>query len=321
MNPVPGEMLLGDIGGTNARFALLRDDRLGPIEVFAVNDYPRFTDALAALLASDRGHKITSAAFAAAGVVDDDRCPITNSGWLIDAAELRESLHFSQVLLVNDFEALAWSLPQLGSADLFAIGNGRAVPGAPLAVLGPGTGLGLACFVPHPGGDVVVASEGGHASFAAGSAREDAIIAQIRQRCGHVSAERVLSGGGLVNLYEAIAAIEGKPAPERGAADITTAGLDGSCALCRQALDTFCAMLGSFAGDAALTFGARGGVYIGGGIAPRLVKYLQTSQFRARFEAKGRLRPYLAAVPSFVIVHPDAALVGLQRLAGDSFSR
>lgn len=321
MKPVPVEILLGDVGGTNARFTFVKDDKIGPVEVLAVKDHPKFTDALAALLIGDRRNGVTGAAFAAAGPVEGNRCRVTNSGWVIDASELRGTFNWSHVRIVNDFEALAWSLPRLLPSDLVAIGSGKAVRTAPAVVLGPGTGLGLACFLPRAGGDIAISTEGGHATLPATCAREDAIIEHLRKRLGHVSAERVLSGPGLVNLYQAIGCIDHRPTIERSAAEITVAGLDGSCLVCREALDLFCAMLGTFAGNAALTFAARAGVYIGGGIAPRIAKHLRESQFRARFEAKGRFQPYLAAIPTWVITHPDATLLGLRRLAEDRIDR
>ncbi len=321
MKSVSGKILLGDIGGTNARFTFVKDDTIGPVEVLAVKDYSQFTDALAALLAGHGRNGIGGAAFAVAGPVDGNRCQVTNSGWVIDALELRSGFNWAHVRVVNDFEALAWSLPRLMPADLFAIGGGKAVRNAPAAVLGPGTGLGVACLSPRPSGDIVIDSEGGHATFPATTPRENAIIEHLRERFGHVSAERVLSGSGLVNLYQAVGSIDRRPTIERTAAEITVAGLDGGCASCREALDLFCAMLGTFTGNAALTFAARGGVYVGGGIAPRIVEHLRRSQFRPRFEAKGRFQPYLAGIPTAVIIHPDATLVGLQRLAANAGNR
>jgi glucokinase len=184
-----------------------------------------------------------------------------------------------------------------------------------MAVLGPGTGLGVACLVPGSQGSIVIASEGGHATMAATSQREDAIVDYLRRQFGHVSAERVISGSGLENLYRAVVALDGIDAPQRNAAEITKAALDGDCSIARTALDLFCAMLGTIAGNVALTFGARGGVYIAGGIAPRLTEFMARSQFRARFEHKGRFRTYLEAIPSSVIVHPAATFLGLRSIA------
>jgi glucokinase len=222
---------------------------------------------------------------------------------------------FAKVHILNDFEATALSLPLLTAADLYPVGGGEAVLGAPMAVLGPGTGLGVACFVPGFQSSIVIASEGGHATMAATSDREDAIIDYLRRQFSHVSAERVVSGSGLENLYRAVIAIDGIEAPKRSAAEITSAALDGTCPISRAALGLFCAMLGTFAGNVALMFGARGGVFIAGGIAPRLTEHIARSEFRAQFEHKGRFRQYLASIPSSIIIHPAATFMGLRSIA------
>src|SRR5215470_12881270 len=183
-----------------------------------------------------------------------------------------------------------------------------------MAVLGPGTGLGVACLVDRSEKAVVIASEGGHATLAGTCEQEDRIVDQLRKRFGHVSAERAISGSGLENLYQAIAALEGLDIPPRNATEITRDALSGECQIAKRSLEAFCAFLGSFAGNVALTFGARGGVYIAGGISPRILDFLVQSEFRKRFEAKGRLRNYLEAIPSYVITHPAAALIGLKSL-------
>ena len=311
----PGaQILLADIGATNARFALLsRGEDIGPVRTLAVADYPQFTDAVAAFLKGE-GASPGGAVLAVAGPVEDGRAVMTNCPWVIDAAELRRLLRVPTVRVINDFEATAWSLSALESDHVVAVGAGRAVAGAPMVVLGPGTGLGLASHVPRADAPVVIATEGGHVTLAAATAREEAVIAWLRGRLGHVSAERALSGPGLENLYRAIAAVDGAAVPARDATAITQAGVAGTCAVSRAALDMFCAMLGTFAGNAALSFGAHGGVFIAGGIAPRIVDYLLKSEFRARFDAKGRLRDYMQTIPLNVIVHPDYAFIGLKAL-------
>jgi len=307
--------LLGDIGATNVRFALLSNGVLGPIKWFTVADFPRFTDAVTAFLDCHCRHvSVRGALLAVAGPVANDRCMLTNSAWTIDASELCAAFSFAKVHILNDFEATALSLPLLTAADLYPVGGGKAVLGTPMAVLGPGSGLGVACFVPGSQSSIVIASEGGHATMAAISDREDAIIDYLRRQFGHVSAERVVSGSGLENLYRAVIAVDGIEAPKRNAAEITNAALDG-CQVARAALDLFCAMLGTFAGNVALMFGARGGVFIAGGIAPRLTEYIARSEFRARFEHKGRFRQYLASIPSSIIVHPAATFMGLRSIA------
>ncbi|MCB1392405.1 MAG: glucokinase [Nitrobacter sp.] len=308
--------LVGDIGGTNARFALVTDERMGPIETLAVADYPDFDRALAAFLDRHRnGLPISGAVFAVAGAVEANRSILTNSGWLIDADRLGAMFDLPVVRVVNDFKAVAWSLPDLTPRDLLAIGGGERATAAPAVVLGPGTGLGLACFVPGPYDPLVVTTEAAHTTLPGTNAREDAVIAHLRGCFGHVSVERALSGAGLVNLYQSLAAIDHLSVPRREPREITEAALRGSCPTCREAVDMFCAMLGTVAGNAALTFDARGGVYIGGGIAPRISEYLACSQFRARFEAKGRFHAYVAAIPSWVITRPDPAFIGLRHLA------
>jgi glucokinase len=312
----PHQVLLGDIGGTHARFAFLAEDRIGSIETLAARDYSCFADSLAAFLSRHPETRCFGRLLlACAGPIEDGRCELTNSSWIIDAAELRAKFDRAAVRVINDFEALAWSLPSLASSDLFNIGNGGADATAPMAVLGPGTGLGVACHALNPGGEIVFASEGGHATLPATCRREDAIIEHLRNRFGHVSVERVLSGDGLVNLYEAIVAIDHLSAAHKSAADITAGALEGGCAICREALDLFCAMLGTVAGDVALTFAAKGGVFIAGGIAPRIVEYLRHSQFRTRFESKGRSKSYLVDIATSVIVRREPAFLGLQRLA------
>jgi glucokinase len=289
---------------------------LGPTASVAVEDYPRFDQAVTAFLSRTGAHTpVSGAVLAVAVAVQKNRASITNSSWVIDAAELQNTFRLEYVRIINDFEAIAWSLPRLAAADLFPIGGGERAAEAPSVVLGPGTGLGLACFLSQANESIVLSTEGGHVTLPGTSRREDAVIAHLRDRFEHVSAERAVSGPGLINLYEALGALDGATVPVLSGVEITNAALDGSSILSREALDMFCAMLGTIAGNAALTFGARGGVYIGGGIAPRITGYLAHSQFRTRFEAKGRFRPYVAAISSSVIVHPEPAFIGLRSLA------
>jgi glucokinase len=306
--------LLGDIGGTTARFALFVDGELDPVAHLAVADHDGFNHAISAFLSRHSTRAaLNGAVLGVAGPIEDGRCEIINSGWTIEAASLRTDFGFATVRLLNDFEALAYSLPRLAAADLHPLGGGRAVPGAPMVVLGPGTGLGVAALIPHAGG--AIATEGGHADLPSGSEREDAVIAHMRRRFDHISAERALSGPGLENLYRAIAALDGASIAAREAPEITQLAIDGSCPVSRAALDMFCAMLGAVAGNLALTFGARAGVFIAGGIAPRILDYLRHSAFRARFTAKGRFHRYLDAIPTSVIGNPESVFLGLKDVA------
>jgi glucokinase len=310
------KVLLADIGGTNARFAVLTDGTVGMVARMAVSDYGSFREALSVYLGGlPEAGKMRAAVLAAAGVVQNGRCALTNSSWVIDAAELRAACAFSTVRLINDFEAVAWSLPVLSPGQLLQVGGGQPVAGAPRAALGPGTGLGMAFSIPHAAGHLVLPSEGGHSTMPGSSLREDAVMAHLRRSLGHVSAEHVLSGHGLENLHEALAALDNVALPRRPAAEIARAGVDGTCPTSRAAIDMFCAMLGTLAGNLALTLGARGGIFIAGGILRHMPEYFARSQFRVRFEEKGRLRKYNEPIPVFLVLDEDAAFAGLRTLA------
>jgi glucokinase len=315
MSTFPEHVLLGDIGGTNARLALATESVLGPVTSFEVNRFARFTDVIDLFLREDRDRRrLGHAFFAIAAPIRGERCVLTNSPWVIDAIELEATFGLRSQLF-NDFAAVAHSLPLLGRADLAKIGGGAGDKTSPMAVLGPGTGLGVACLIRQADKPVVIASEGGHATLAATCDREDQIIDHLRQRFAHASAERAVSGPGLENIYLAIGALDKVETAPQTATQITRSALRGECSIAVEALNVFCAFLGSFAGNTALTFGTRGGVYIAGGISPRIVSFLCRSQFRARFEAKGRFREYLKAIPVNVITHPAAAFVGLTSIS------
>jgi glucokinase len=216
--------------------------------------------------------------------------------------------------VINDFAANALAIPHLDASDLTQIGAGSPVVDAPVGLLGPGTGLGVGALIPTPAGTVPVASEGGHVTMAPADVQESAILDLMRKRYDHVSAERPLSGPGLVNLYDALYELANVPGAPFQPAQITSPRIWDEDARARQATAMFCAMLGTVAGNLALTLGARGGIYIAGGIVPRLGDVFAQSEFRARFEAKGRFRSYLAAIPTFVIVRPLPALLGAAAL-------
>ncbi len=311
-------VLLADIGGTNARFALMTSREIGVIDHLKVADYPDVTQAISSFLQRRvPSATVDVAVLGVAGPVENNRCIIINSGWSIDGAELQRTFGFEAVRLLNDFEAVAWALPDLQPQHLYPLGDQPIAAGGAMLALGPGTGFGAAClFSPGPGMRFAAATEAGHATLPATSHREEQVIAFLRNRIGHVSIERVLSGTGLVNLYEALASIDGATVPERDAAAITKAALDGSCDVCNVTVDMFCSWLGSVAGDLALTFSARGGVYIAGGIVPRLTDTLSRSRFRTQFESKGRFEPYLRDIPTWVVIEPDASFAGLMAFFG-----
>ena len=308
-------VLLGDIGGTNARFALMDDGVIGPIEHLKVADFPTIGDAITAFLKRySSGGAPTAAVLDIAGPIENNRGMLTNSHWVIDGADLARAFNLSSAKLLNDFEAVGWSLPALQAADLYPLGGGQPASGAPMLVIGPGTGFGAACYLPGDGRPVVVVTEAGHATLPAASEREARVVGKLRERLGpHVSIERgALSGMGLEHLYEAVAAVDGAVVPQRDAAAITHGALDGSCTVCRATLDMFCAWLGAVAGNLALTFCARGGVFIAGGIPPRFPDYVAQSDFRRQFEAKGRYEAYLQAIPAFIVTKPDISFLGLK---------
>jgi glucokinase len=310
---------MADIGATNTRCALVnhKGEELAA-ESFHNTDFPNLTSLLTGYLehrrATDRPKR---AALAVAAPIVGDEVRMLNIEWRFSQAELAAQLGLAEVTVCNDFAAIAWGLPYFAAADLHTIGRGQRASGTALATLGPGSGLGVGALVPTTDGWAVVTGEGGHSTLPATTREETDVIAQIRDRYdGHCSAERVLSGPGLVNLYVALAELAGRSTPdELTPADVTTRAKEGE-PLARKAQLMFFAFLGTVAGDLALTTGARGGVYIAGGIVPRLLDELAKSEFRARFEAKGRYASYLGAIPTHVIVDPLPAFRGLRHLLG-----
>jgi glucokinase len=309
--------LVGDIGGTNARFGLMsRQHELLHTQILPGAQFPSLEAALSAYLAGLRDFPTPrQGALAIASAVTGDHVAMTNLPWSFSISALQRALGFERLLVVNDFTAQAMALPHLKPQDRLAVGGGAPVAGAPIGVIGPGSGLGVSGLVPSGARWIALTGEGGHATMAPFTDRETAVIDHLRRHFDHVSAERVLSGPGLVNLYTALAALDGAPARQYTAAEIT----DPQTAdpLCQQATTMFCAMLGTMAGNLALTLGARGGVFIAGGIVPRLGQRFVDSPFRERFEAKGRLGAYLAPIPTWVITHPLPAFLGCAALLGD----
>jgi len=305
--------LIADIGGTNARFALLSADGVvEAVRVLKCADHSGLEAAAEAYLAAIAPPlRPRRAAIAVAGPVTGDLFELTNHGWSFSRRDTAARLGLDRLDLVNDFTAVAMAVPRLGPGDRRQVGPGVAQAGRPIAVLGPGSGLGVSGIVPAGEDWVALAAEGGHVTMPATSAREVAVLSELRHRFGHVSAERVISGMGLVNLYEALAAIDGATGGAPDAPAISDAGIAGADARCVEALTMFCAMLGTVAGNLALTLGAQGGVFVAGGIVPRLGAWFDASPFRERFEAKGRMRSYLGPIPTHVVTHPLPAFVGL----------
>lgn len=304
--------LVGDVGATNARFGLVSPDGgLLHSSTFACADFAEIGDAVRAYLEMRGGLPAPRiGALAIAAAITGDRIRMTNHPWSFSVAALRDRLGFDRLVAINDFTAVALAVPRLAPADRMPVGGGAPVAGKPAAVLGPGSGLGASGLVPAGGGWAALTGEGGHATMAPATARESAVLDLMRRRFDHVSAERCLSGPGLVNLYNSLAALDGVPAAPYTAAQITDPETGAQDPLCREATAMFCAMLGTVAGNLALTLGAQGGVYIAGGIVPRLGTRFAESGFRERFEAKGRMRPFLAAIPTYVVTHQLPAFLG-----------
>ena len=310
---VEGETwLVGDIGATNARFGLASPGgNLLHWHSYACEHYPTIDDALAQYLGERAGLPMPrQAAIAVASPVTGDWVAMTNHPWRFSIAALKARFGFERLEVINDFTALALALPRLGPDDRMTVGGGAAVPGVPLAVLGPGSGLGVSGLVPCGTGWVALTGEGGHATMAPATDRESAVLDRMRRHFDHVSAERVLSGPGLVNLYNALSEINEVPSRGYTAAQITDLAMRGEDPVCAETTTMFCAMLGTMAGNLALTLGARGGVFIGGGIVPRLGRFFVDSPFRARFQAMGRFESYLAVIPTHVVTHQLPAFLG-----------
>jgi glucokinase len=317
--------LVADIGGTNARFAWLAQPGQPPahLQTLAVPDHAGPAEAASAYLlglkqrlGNDWGAP-RRAAFAVATAVAGDRVAFTNSRWDFSREAVRQALGLEALAIVNDFEALALSLPHLAPSQWRAH-PGHAVAPAPeaavgtvLAVVGPGTGLGVGAVLRTRAGWQAVPGEGGHATLAATDQLEAEVVTVVRRTYPHVSAERLLSGIGLPMLHAALAEVQGLGTVQPTTTEaIVATGVNAQDPLSAATLDLFCALLGSFAGNVALTLGARGGLFIGGGIVPRFAERFFASAFRARFEAKGRFRDYLAAVPTALITDTQAALTG-----------
>jgi glucokinase len=311
--------LVADVGATNARFAILNGGgRIQRIRVFACEDYPSIQAAIAAYLAdalpSTPSNRLHAAALAVAGPVTNDQVALTNHPWSLSVKQLRRNLAIERLLVVNDFAAVAVAIPHLKRNERYQVGGGNALATAPIGVLGPGSGLGVGGIIPTGDDWLPISGEGGHVTMAPANVREAAVLDRMRGRFDHVSAERVLSGPGLINLYNTLAEIDGIPASFYTAAQITECGIGGQEPHCREAVEMFSAMLGTVAGNLALTLGARGGIYIAGGIVPKFGATFAASSFRSRFEDKGRLRPYLARIPTYVITQPIPAFIGLAAL-------
>jgi glucokinase len=317
--------LVADIGGTHARFALHdpATHALSAQRTIAAAAHPDIASAIRGYLGSVSVSDVTAVCFAVAGPASSDLIEFTNSPWKFSRSALERELGFRRLRVVNDFTALALGIPHVEPQDLHCLRPGVADPHAPKAVLGPGTGLGVSGLIPCQVADggmkwIALSGEGGHVGFAPTGEIEIALLRFLTRERDRASVERVLCGEGLTNLYEFLAEHAGQPRRRPAPAEITDMAVGQRDPLAQQAVELFCAILGSVAGDLALTLGARGGVYIGGGIAPRILQALSTSRFVERFLAKGRLAKMLEPVPVQVILDPVAALRGAAAMLQES---
>ncbi len=305
--------LIGDIGGTNARFGWQIDAGAEVVQraTYACADFPTLSVAIAHYLSV---HSLPGPAAFALGIatpVTGDRVSMTNHHWSFSISALREQLGANTGVVINDFVALACAIPTLTANDVIAHGHVEKTRNAPIALIGPGTGLGVATlFADSYGRYQANAGEGGHVTLAATSELEATLIHVLRDKFGHVSAERAISGPGLVSLYDALCQVKNVEAKPFSPADITAHAVAKTDSLCVEAVAVFTSFLGNVAGNLALTVGAFGGVYIGGGIVPRLGNQFDVATFRKSFESKGRFASYLARIPSFVITCEEPALYG-----------
>jgi glucokinase len=316
--------LIADIGGTNARFALAPIHRLAAGQELVINEaelvaptalngaeYPTIGAAIEAYLSGPAKAyaRPVHAVMAIACPTDQDQISMTNHTWAFKVSELKAATGLTSLKFINDYNALANAIPHLAEADLIKVGPGEPVKGKPIAVTGPGTGLGLAALAFSAVGPVTLETEGGHAHYAPTTEAEIEILRFLLKKHTRVSNERLISGMGLENIYTALTHLQGAE-QFLSAPEISTAAVAQSDPVCAQALAHFCAIVGSYAGDVALTIGAKGGLYIAGGIIPRFIDFFQQSEFRARFEAKARLSGFVATIPTYVVVAKQPGLLG-----------
>lgn len=310
-------VLIGDIGGTNARFGLLADDGGASLTFPTVKtaDFATIEDAIAAATNSGAPAAPASALLAVAGPVNGDEIPLTNSSWVVRPRQMLRTMGLQDVVVLNDFEAQALGVVALGPQHMDKIGGGEPQPQAGRVVLGPGTGLGVAGLIHALGAWIPVPGEGGHVDIGPRSARDFQVFPHIETIEGRIAAEQILCGRGLVNLYRAVAAADRAQPRLSDPADITGAALAGTDPVARETLDIFVTCLGRLAGDMALVFKSRGGVFLTGGIAQKIVPALRTGLFRAAFEDKAPHGAMMRAMPVYVVTDPLSALAGLAAYA------
>lgn len=303
--------LVADIGGTNMRIAVADGvNAVSQVRQYKVTDYASPVETIQAYLADTGMEKPTHVCLAIACPVNSDQITMTNHSWSFSIEQSRAELGVEALHVINDFTAIALSVPFLTNNQKIQVGGGESETNQPIAVYGAGTGLGVAHVISQGGKWIALPGEGGHVDFAPNNQQEMDVLTYLAKDFGHVSAERLMSGQGIANIYRALAALNQASEKELEPAQITERALNGSCQLCKTTLDMFCNVMGSFGGNLALTLLTRGGVFIAGGIVPRFAEYLINSGFRERFEAKGRFEPINKTIPVFIVTEDQPGLLG-----------
>ena len=305
------QVLVGDVGGTNARLALcsLQDGSLSHIKNYSGAEYPSL-EAVIRVYLEETAAKVSSACIAIACPITGDWVAMTNHTWAFSQSEMQQNLGLTHLSIINDFTAISMAIPALKAEDKIQFGGETAQAGKPIAVYGAGTGLGVAHLVHTGEAWMSLPGEGGHVDFAPNSTEEVMVLEALREELGHVSAERLLSGPGLVNIYRGLVLSDDRVPEKLQPKDVTERALADEDIDCRRALSLFCVLMGRFGGNLALNLGTFGGVYIAGGIVPRFLEFFKASGFRVAFEDKGRFHSYLESIPVFLITHEQPGLLG-----------
>jgi glucokinase len=304
--------IVADIGGTNLRIAITSDSgEISGLSVYQCHQYPSLEEIILDFIdKQELQGKAINACLAIACPVDNDLIVMTNLPWQFTKSSLRSTLGLNKLVMINDYTAIAHAIPQLKDDQKVQVGEGTPVDGRPISICGPGTGLGVGHLVKDGDKWMSISCEGGHVDFAPIDEQETEIFRYLLTKYSHVSYEQWLSGLGLEQIYQALVHLNGGDFPTLEAKDITTKALSNECAICEETLAQFCRTLGSFAGNLGLTLGSFGGVYIAGGIVPRFIDYFKNSEFRKRFDEKGRLSGFNQKIPTYVITESQPGILG-----------
>ena len=303
--------VVADVGGTNIRLAVceLETGALSQVEEFPCAQFEGLEMAVQQYFNSLQS-EVSNLCIGIACPVDNDLIEMTNLSWSFSKRELQASLQLNSLHLINDYTAISLAVPFLSDEEKIQIGGGNPVVDGVTAVFGPGTGLGVSHIIKQDNKWISLDGEGGHSSFTVNTREQADILFILQAKFGHVSAERILSGQGLVNIYESLCQINNQPSILTLPQEVSQAGLNGHCNIARRSLEVFCQVMGGFAGNLALNLGCTGGVYIAGGIVPRFIDFFQASEFRAYFEDKGRFQSYLSTIPTYLITNDNPGLLG-----------